>query len=83
MIGRKATGYPNIFAALAGKEQVFGFPDYLKLALKYKLKFQHIKSQAICFTKFLRGAGELRVKLSKINNLDELKRLVEEGCFER
>ena len=82
MIGRKAVGCPNVFAALAGKEQVFGFSDYLNLALKYKLKLQHIKSQAICFTKFLPGAGELRVKLSKINNLDELKRLAEEGRFE-
>lgn len=81
MIGRKAVGYPNVFAELTEKEPVFGFSDYLKLALRYKLKFQTINSQAIFFTKSLQGAGKLRVRLSKINNLDELKMIVDEGCF--
>ncbi|MFH0831959.1 MAG: tRNA-dihydrouridine synthase family protein [archaeon] len=83
MIGRQAMGYPNIFANLTGKKPIFGFPEYLKLALKYKLKFQHIKSQAICFTKFLPKAGELRMRLTRMNNIDELKAIAEEGCFER
>lgn len=78
MIGRKAEGCPNIFAKLTGKKENFDFFAYLKLALQYQLSFSHIKSQAICFTKYREGAGELRLKLTKVKNLDELKRVL--GC---
>jgi len=80
MIGRNAIGYPNIFAKLAGKSTDdsadFGFDNYLKLALQYKLKFEHVKAQAICFTKYQENAGKLREKLSRVKNLNELKKLL-------
>ena len=76
MIGRKALGYPNIFAKLTGKKRVFGFDKYLKLALKYDLRFGHIKSQAINFTRFNEGSGKIRKQLAKTRNLDELKEVL-------
>jgi tRNA-dihydrouridine synthase B len=77
MIGRHAWGYPDIFAKLTGKKPVFGFSKYLKLALKYKLGFGHIKSQAISFTKYRAGSGKLRRQLAKAKSLDELKEILE------
>ena len=77
MIGRNAMGYPNIFAKLTGTNKDFSFSDYLILVLKYKLKFAHIKAQAICFTKYQENAGKLREKLSRVKNLNELKKLLE------
>ena len=76
MIGRKATGYPNIFAKLVGKKQEFGFDEYLTLALKYKICFAQLRSQAIFFTKYREGASELREKLSKAKKLSELKQIM-------
>ena len=76
MIGRNAIGYPNIFAKLAEKDLDLGFEDYLKLALRYELKFAHIKAQAICFTKYQENAGELREKLSHAKSLNELKKIL-------
>jgi tRNA-dihydrouridine synthase B len=77
MIGRKAMGNPNIFAKLTGSKQEFTFNDYLKLALKYNLYFSQIKAQSIFFTKGAEGASELREKLSKAKNLNELKSILE------
>jgi tRNA-dihydrouridine synthase len=76
MIGRKAMGNPNIFAKLTGNKQEFSFNDYLKLALKYKLYFSQIKAQSIFFTKNHEGASELREKLSRAKNLNELKAIL-------
>ena len=76
MIGRNAIGYPGIFSKLAGTNKDFSFSDYLSLALKYKMKFAHIKAQAICFTKNYEGAGELREKLSRAKSLNELKKIL-------
>jgi len=78
MIGRNAIGYPNIFAKLTGKSIDFNFNDYLKLALQYKLNFEHIKAQAICFTKYQENACKLRERLSKAKDLNELKKLLEQ-----
>ena len=77
MIGRNAIGYPNIFAKLTGTDKDFSFSDYLALALKYKLKFEHVKAQAICFTKYQENACKLRERLSKAKDLNELKKLLE------
>jgi len=76
MIGRNAMGYPNIFAKLTGKELIYDFEKYLKLALQYKLNFSHIKSQAICFTKYKENAGELRLKLTKIKKMNDLIKIL-------
>lgn len=78
MIGRKAEGFPNIFAKLAGKKPEFGFDEYFQFALKYKLPFSHVRSQAISFTKYREGASNLRLELSKANKFSELKRLMAE-----
>lgn len=76
MIGRKAMGYPNIFANLTGKKPVFGFNEYLDLALKYKISFTQVKSQAIFFTKGIDGASTLRTELSKAKKFSELKKIM-------
>jgi len=76
MIGRKAAGCPNIFANLTGKKPAFGFNEYLKLALQYKIKFPQIKAQAIYFTKNQEGASELREELSKTKKFSELKKIL-------
>lgn len=76
MVGRKAIGNPNIFSKLINKKSNFTFADYLKLAKKYKFYFKQIKFQAINFTKGQRNSAKLRNQISKINNLEELKNLL-------
>jgi tRNA-dihydrouridine synthase B len=75
MIARKAIGNPNIFSSLNGKKLDFNFKDYFKLAEKYNLPFRQIKFQAMNFTKGLRNSAKLRNEISRITNLDELKKL--------
>lgn len=72
MIGREAIGRPNVFG---GKK--ISFEDYLKLAGKYNLPFNQIKSQAMNFTKGMEGATEMREKIAGIKNMNELKKFVE------
>lgn len=76
MVGRKAIGNPNIFSLLIGKKSNFNFRDYLKLAKKYNLPFRQIKFQSMNFTKGLRNSAKLRNEISKINSLEELKRII-------
>lgn len=73
MVGRKAVGNPNIFAIIMGKKTNFNFNDYLKEAEKYHFPFRQIKFQAMCFTKGKDDAAKLRLTISKIKNLKELK----------
>jgi len=77
MIGRKAAGCPNIFAKLTGKKPTFSFNEYLGLALKYKLRFSHVRSQSLLFTKCCEGASELRAELSNAKKFSELKKILE------
>ena len=77
MIGRRAIGNPNIFSELNNKKSKnFTFADYLKLAKEYKLYFRQIKFQAMNFTKGKRDSARLREKISTINNLEELTKLL-------
>jgi tRNA-dihydrouridine synthase B len=76
MIGRKAIGNPNIFSTIWGKKTTFSFNDYLKETEKYNLPFRQIKFQAMCFTKGKDDAAKLRLTISKIKNLKELKMFV-------
>lgn len=78
MIGTKAMGYPNIFAKITGNEQIFDFNEYLKLALKYELKFSHIRTQALLFTKYRENACKLRAELSKVKNINGLNKFLNE-----
>ena len=71
MIGRKAIGNPNIF----GEKPKIIFKHYLKLAEKYDLPFRQIKLQAMNFTKGLRGARELRLKIFETRKINEIKKI--------
>lgn len=75
MIGRAAMGDPGIFARLNGKNEEFGFSDYLNLAKKYKLSFQQIKLQAMNFTKGNLQAKEMRRNLISAKNLEDIKKI--------
>ncbi|MEM3405416.1 MAG: tRNA-dihydrouridine synthase family protein [Candidatus Pacearchaeota archaeon] len=80
MIGRSAIGNPNIFAKLTNKKIRFNFNDYLKLALKYNLKFSQIKFQAINFTKNKKNASKIRSLITKIKTLNELNKIMNAAC---
>jgi len=71
MIGRKAIGNPSIFG---GKK--ITFQEYLNLARKYELPFRQIKFQAMSFTKGMENAAELRLNISKVKGIKELKELM-------
>jgi len=79
MIGRKAIGNPNIFAKISGKKVSFNFRDYLEEAEKYNFPFRQIKFQATYFTKGKHNATDLRLEISKIKNVGELKKFAEEN----
>ncbi|MBU0957222.1 MAG: tRNA-dihydrouridine synthase family protein [Nanoarchaeota archaeon] len=53
----------------------FNFSDYLKLALKYKLKFNQIRQQAMWFSKGKNGSKKLREKISRCKDISELKKI--------
>lgn len=72
-IGREAIGNPNIFSRLTGSGISFTFFDYLDVAKKYGLPFRQIKIQAMNFTRGLRNAKEIRRRIVKIRNVDELE----------
>lgn len=76
MLGRRAMGDPSIFAKLTKKSGKFGFDEYLKLALKYKLNFSQIKSQAIFFTKYQSGAKDLRRSLVNVKNVAQIRKIL-------
>ncbi|MBU0460597.1 MAG: tRNA dihydrouridine synthase DusB [Nanoarchaeota archaeon] len=88
MIGRAAVGRPYLFKQINDynrtgkykqreqKEQIGDFFEYLKLAEKYKLNFKNIKFHAQAFTKGIRGAGKLRLKISRYKNVQEIKGLM-------
>jgi len=77
MIGRQAIGNPNIFYELTNTipKNKITFKDYLKLAEKYKLRFQQIKFQAINFTKGIEGASKIRALLSSAKTKEDLRKL--------
>jgi tRNA-dihydrouridine synthase B len=75
MLGRNAIGNPCIFSELINKKCNISFLDYLKLGIKYKLPFRQLKFQAMNFTKRLKNAKELRLKIFKIKDLEGLRRV--------
>ncbi len=88
MIGRGAMGNPFIFEQIneyldSGTYKKYGVYDkldafikYLDLTSNYKIKFANIKQQAIRFTKGMVGGSILRNRLTKANNIDELKEIL-------
>jgi nifR3 family TIM-barrel protein len=87
MVGRAAMGNPFIFKQIndylkKGNYKVIEpvekkdyFVEYLKLTKKYNVPFQNLKNHAMYFTKGIVGGAELRVKIAKVKNVDELKDL--------
>ncbi|AJM93383.1 MULTISPECIES: tRNA dihydrouridine synthase DusB [Nitrosopumilus] len=93
MIGRGAMGNPFLFEQIndyletnSYKEYSFqdrldSFFDYLRLTSQYKIKFSNIKSQAMRFTKGMKGGSKLRSKITFSKNLEELEKIMKEAYF--
>lgn len=88
MIGRGAMGNPQIFKQVndylkKGKyeetttqEKIETLNKYFKYAKKYPtIKFASIRTQAMNFTKGIRGGKEIRGKLSATNSIEDIKEL--------
>jgi len=88
MIGRGAMGNPFLFEQINDyletntyKEYSFhdrldSFFNYLHLTNQYKIKFANIKSQAIRFTKGMKGGSKLRSKITLSKNIEELEKIM-------
>ncbi|MEK6871846.1 MAG: tRNA dihydrouridine synthase DusB [Nanoarchaeota archaeon] len=86
MIARGAMGNPYIFKQINDylstgkfdeKDVIEQFFEYLALARKHCITFSQIKNQAVMFTKGVVGGAELRQKLTRCKNEDELTELLE------
>jgi tRNA-dihydrouridine synthase B len=79
MLGRESIDNPGIFAKLCNKNDKqmakSDFHTYLSLALKYNLRFEQIKTQAINFTKGMHNAKKLREKLVKVKTIQEIEKI--------
>ncbi|MFH1631050.1 MAG: tRNA-dihydrouridine synthase family protein [Candidatus Aenigmatarchaeota archaeon] len=80
-IGRGALGNPAVFDDIkqfleAGKyiseSRPKMFMEYLKLAKKYKVSYNHIKSHAMYFTKGLENAAKIRLKIGKCEDSESI-----------
>ncbi len=88
MIGRGAMGNPFLFEQIndylktnsyheySFKDRLDSFFDYLHLTAKYKIKFANIKSQAMRFTKGMKGGSKLRSKITISKNITELEKIM-------
>ena len=88
MIGRGAMGNPFLFQQIndylkTGSYEKYSFKDrldsffnYLHLTDQYNLKFSNIKSQAMRFTKGMRGGSKLRSEITFSKNIEELKKIM-------
>jgi len=88
MIGRGAMGNPFLFEQINDylktntyKEYSFhdrldSFFNYLHLTNQYKIKFTNIKSQAMRFTKGMKGGSKLRSKITFSKNIEELEKIM-------
>lgn len=85
MIARGAIGNPYIFKQINDylekgeydhKDKIDLFFEYLDLAKKYNTRFATIKNHAVSFTKGIRGSVKVRKELSRINNLEDLIRVM-------
>ncbi|MCX6742281.1 MAG: tRNA-dihydrouridine synthase family protein [Candidatus Pacearchaeota archaeon] len=77
MIGREAIGNPNIFSRLTGKKNLVTFKDYLKEAKKRKFYFSQIKFQAMNFTKGMKNAKKMRLRLIHAKKLEDIESIFE------
>lgn len=93
MIGRGAMGNPFLFEQIndylktgsykeySFKDRLDSFFDYLRITNQYKIKFANIKSQAMRFTKGLKGGSKLRSKITFSKNLEDLEKVMREAYF--
>lgn len=91
MIGRGAMGNPFLFEQIndylktnsyneySFKDRLDSFFDYLHLTNQYKIKFAHIKGQAMRFTKGMNGGSKLRSKITISKNIEELEKIMNDG----
>ncbi len=91
MIGRAAMGNPFLFEQIndylktnsyneySFKDRLDSFFDYLHLTNHYKIKFGNIKSQAIRFTKGMRGGSKLRLKITFSKDIGELEKIMNDA----
>jgi nifR3 family TIM-barrel protein len=91
MIGRGAMGNPFLFEQIndylktnsykdySFTDRLDSFFDYLHLTSQYKIKFANIKSQAMRFTKGMRGGSKLRSKITFSQNIEELEKIMSGG----
>ncbi len=89
MVGRAACGNPDLFTQInqylkIGKykditteERIKSFFRYLEYSKKWKIKFAHIRMQAMHFTRGIEGGKELREKVGKAEDMGELLRILE------
>ncbi len=91
MIGRGAMGNPFLFEQIndylktnsyreySFKDRLDSFFDYLHLTTQYKIKFGNIKSQAMRFTKGMKGSSKLRSKITFTRNIEELEKIMSDA----
>lgn len=91
MIGRGAMGNPFLFEQIndylktnsyneySFKDRLDCFFEYLHLTNQYKIKFANIKSQAMRFTKGMKGGSKLRSKITFSKNIDELEKIMRDA----
>jgi hypothetical protein len=66
----------NSYHEYSFKDKLDSFFDYLHLTNNYKIKFTNIKSQAIRFTKGMKGGAKLRSELTFSKNIEDLEKIM-------
>ena len=91
MVGRGAMGNPFLFEQINDylknnsyetyslKDKLDSFFEYLHLTNQYEIKFANIKSQAMRFTKGLRGGSKLRSRITFCNDIAELEKVMKDA----
>ena len=91
MIGRGAMGNPFLFEQIndylktgsynqySFKDRLDSFFEYLYLTKQFKIKFVHIKGQAMRFTKGMSGGSKLRSKITLAKNIGELEKIIKDA----
>ena len=91
MIGRGAMGNPFLFEQIndylktgsyneySFEDRLDSFFDYMHLTNQYKIKFANIKSQAMRFTKGMKGGSKLRSKITLSKNTEDLEKIMKDA----
>ena len=91
MIGRGAMGNPFLFEQIndflktnsyreySFRDKLDAFFEYLHLTKNYDIKFSNIKSQAMRFTKGIRGGSKLRSRITFSRSIDDLEKIMNDA----